>query len=142
MQIPAVLSGIQQGVKMQCLRAEKCKKAMLQYHANVCLNADDIHPPPGAGARPSFTANVNSDTAKYLAGRRAQTSRQELIEDLESMSQRMLDHYMGYRTRVEKKTNVAPTRIIFYRGACNKLQISPKNTMIVVGKHHRIRFFP
>ena len=48
-----------------------------------------IHPAPGAGAHPSFTAlvaNVDSDTAKYIATSRAQTSRQEMIEDLYEMS--------------------------------------------------------
>lgn len=53
-------------------------------------SADVIHPAPGAEGRPSFTAlvaNVDSDTAKYVADCRVQTSRQELIEDLESMSQ-------------------------------------------------------
>lgn len=35
------------------------------------LGADVIHPSPGADGRPSFTAlvgNVDSDTAKYVAG--------------------------------------------------------------------------
>lgn len=53
-------------------------------------SADVIHPAPGAEGRPSFTAlvaNVDSDTAKYVADCRVQTSRKELIEDLESMSQ-------------------------------------------------------
>ena len=48
-----------------------------------------IHPAPGADGRPSFTAlvaNVDSDTAKYIATSRVQTSRQEMIEDLYEMS--------------------------------------------------------
>jgi hypothetical protein len=51
--------------------------------------ADVIHPAPGSDGRPSFTAlvaNVDSDTAKYIADSRVQTSRQEMIEDLQAMS--------------------------------------------------------
>jgi eukaryotic translation initiation factor 2C len=51
--------------------------------------ADVIHPAPGADGRPSFTAlvaNVDSDTAKYIADSRVQTSRQEMIEDLQAMA--------------------------------------------------------
>ena len=67
--------------------------------------ADVIHPAPGSEGRPSFAAlvgNVDSDTAKYVAGEismdfikpipklvldsRVQASKQEMIEDLEVMS--------------------------------------------------------
>jgi hypothetical protein len=53
------------------------------------LGADVIHPAPGSHGRPSFTAlvgNVDSDTAKYIADSRVQTSRQEMIADLYEMS--------------------------------------------------------
>lgn len=53
------------------------------------MGADVIHPAPGSEGRPSFTslvANVDSDTAKYVAATRVQTSRQEMIEDLEEMA--------------------------------------------------------
>lgn len=75
--------------------------------------ADVIHPAPGSDGRPSFTAlvaNVDSDTAKYIAGEfsytfgimiitqaendvdsRVQTSRQEMIEELDAMSE-VCDH--------------------------------------------------
>lgn len=48
-----------------------------------------IHPAPGAEGRPSFTAlvaNVDGGAAKYVATSRVQTSRQELIDDLQDMS--------------------------------------------------------
>jgi len=51
--------------------------------------ADVIHPAPGSEGRPSFTAlvgNVDSDTAKYIADCRVQTSREEMIEDLQVMA--------------------------------------------------------
>ncbi|KAH9951622.1 argonaute-like protein [Amylocystis lapponica] len=135
------------------------------HNPTIVMGADVIHPAPGSDGRPSFTAlvaNVDSDTAKYIADCRVQTSRQELIEDLEVMSERMLTMYMQYRKMVEKKANVEPKRIIFYRdgvsegqfkqvlefelpmlqNACKKLRIKPKITVIVVGKRHHVRFFP
>ncbi|KAJ7908290.1 argonaute-like protein [Mycena leptocephala] len=126
-----------------------------------------IHPAPGSDGRPSFTAlvaNVDSDTAKYIAASRVQTSRQEMIEELESMSHHCLSMYMRYREMAEKKAagTSAPKRIIFYRDgvsegqfkqvleqelplikkACASLKINPKITILVVGKRHHVRFFP
>lgn len=49
-----------------------------------------VHPPPGADGRPSFTAlvaSVDSDSAKYMAECRVQTSRQEMIDDLGEMAE-------------------------------------------------------
>ncbi|KAI0068655.1 argonaute-like protein [Artomyces pyxidatus] len=131
----------------------------------IVMGADVIHPAPGSDGRPSFTAlvgSVDSDSAKYVAKMEVQTSRQEIIEALEPMSQYILDMYMKYRRHVEKKANPAPKRIIFYRdgvsegqfqqvldkeltllqNACKNLNINPKITMIVVGKRHHVRFFP
>jgi hypothetical protein len=73
-------------------------------HHFLCLNcpyqcSQVIHPAPGSDGRPSFTAlvaNVDSDTAKYIAASRVQTSRQEMIEELESMSHHCLSMYMRY----------------------------------------------
>ncbi|EPQ59451.1 argonaute-like protein [Gloeophyllum trabeum ATCC 11539] len=132
----------------------------------IVMGADVIHPAPGSEGRPSFTslvANVDSDTAKYIAASRVQTSRQEIIEDLGDMAHHMLDMYMKYRRGVEKKANPVPKRIIFYRDgvsegqfkqvldlvdsrrvleACQKLNIKPTITVVVVGKRHHVRFFP
>ncbi|KAG6811309.1 hypothetical protein H0H92_008021, partial [Tricholoma furcatifolium] len=134
----------------------------------VVMGADVIHPAPGSDGRPSFTAivaNVDSNTAKYVACSRAQTSRQEMIEDLEEMSKHVLAKYQLYRSKVEKKKPLAvanPKRLIFYRDgvsegqfkqvleqelpaikrACQSLEMSPKITIIVVGKRHHVRFFP
>lgn len=55
----------------------------------IVMGADVIHPAPGSDGRPSYTAlvaNVDSDTAKYIADSRVQTSRQEMIEDLQPMA--------------------------------------------------------
>ncbi|KAI0921048.1 hypothetical protein AcV5_001233 [Taiwanofungus camphoratus] len=135
------------------------------HNPTIVMGADVIHPAPGAEGRPSFTAlvaNVDSDTAKYVADCRVQTSRQELIEDLEKMSEHMLNMYMSYRKNAEKKPNAAPKRIIFYRDgvsegqfkqvleqelpllkkACQNLKINPSITVVVVGKRHHVRFFP
>lgn len=48
-----------------------------------------IHPAAHTEGRPSFTAlvaNVDSDTAKYIAKCHVQTSRQEMIDDLKDMA--------------------------------------------------------
>jgi len=131
----------------------------------MVMGADVIHPAAHSDGRPSFTAvvaNVDSDTAKYIADCRVQASRQEMIEDLEPMTKHMIEMYMGYRQKQEKKANTAPKRIIFYRdgvsegqfkqvleielprikGACAACKINPKITVIVVGKRHHVRFFP
>ncbi|KAG6333722.1 hypothetical protein ID866_5365 [Astraeus odoratus] len=131
----------------------------------IVMGADVIHPAPGSEGRPSFTAlvgNVDSDTAKYVATSRVQTSRKEIIEDLQEMAKHILTMYMRYRQHAEKKTgNIAPTRLVFFRdgvsegqfqqvldfelealkGACKDLKINPKITMIVVAKRHHVRFF-
>jgi eukaryotic translation initiation factor 2C len=60
-----------------------------QANPTVVMGADVIHPAPGSDGRPSFTSvvgNVDSDTSKYIATTRVQTSRQEMIEDLEEMT--------------------------------------------------------
>ncbi|KDQ64588.1 hypothetical protein JAAARDRAFT_116696 [Jaapia argillacea MUCL 33604] len=131
----------------------------------IVMGADVIHPAPGSEGRPSFTslvANVDSDTAKYIADSRVQTSRKEMIEDLQEMAKHMLTMYMAYRRNAERKANAAPKRIIFYRdgvsegqfkqvleqelpllkAACEELNINPSITVIVVGKRHHVRFFP
>lgn len=83
-----------------------------------------IHPAPGADGRPSFTAlvgNVDSDTAKYVANCRVQTSRQEMIDDLQDMAEDVLKMYTSYRTAFEKKPP-NPKRIIFYRDGVSEGQ--------------------
>jgi eukaryotic translation initiation factor 2C len=92
-----------------------------------------VHPAPGADGKPSFTSvvgNVDSATSKYIATTRVQTSRQEMIDDLQEMcqvrfafifsnplilAQHIVTMYSKYRVNVEKKAPW-PKRIIFYRG--------------------------
>ncbi|KAJ7135279.1 argonaute-like protein, partial [Mycena crocata] len=125
------------------------------------IMADVIHPAPGSDGRPSFAAlvaNVDSDMAKYIAASRVQTSRQEMIEELEGMSKHIIQMYSRYHQMVEKKAAgaSAPKRIVFYRDgvsegqfkqvleqelplikkACASLKINPKVTIVVVGKRH------
>ncbi|KAI0053586.1 argonaute-like protein [Auriscalpium vulgare] len=131
----------------------------------IVMGADVIHPAPGSEGRPSFTSlvgSVDGDIAKYVAKMEVQTSRQEIIDALESMAYYILEMHMRYKKAVEKKANPAPKRIIFYRDgvsegqfqqvldkelpllkkACERLGINPQITMIVVGKRHHVRFFP
>ncbi|KAJ3505889.1 hypothetical protein NLJ89_g7177 [Agrocybe chaxingu] len=127
----------------------------------VVMGADVIHPAPGSEGRPSFTSlvgNVDSDTAKYVADSRVQTSRQEMIADLDEMAKQILSLYMRYRQAVEKKPvdwsnnldgvsegqfkQVLEQELPLLRKACIELQIDAKITVIVVGKRHHVRFFP
>lgn len=88
-------------------------------------SADVVHPAPGADGRPSFTAlvsNVDSETAKYVADCRVQTSRQEMIDDLEDMAYKNLQMYQSYRSGFERKSGPAPKRIIFYRDGVSEGQ--------------------
>ncbi|KAN0097521.1 Piwi domain containing protein [Tylopilus felleus] len=126
----------------------------------IVMGADVIHPAPGSDGRPSFTAlvgNVDSNSAKYVATSRVQSSREEIIQELKEMAKHILTMYMRYRQAVEKKTSdIGPTRLIFFRDgvsegqfkqvlefdACTELKINPKITVIIVAKRHHVRFFP
>ena len=88
------------------------------------MGADVIHPAPGTDGRPSFTAlvcSVDSETAKYVADCRVQTSRQEMIDDLEAMASAHLDMYKKYRQAVVNKASDAK-RLIFYRDGVSEGQ--------------------
>ncbi|KAF7366306.1 Protein argonaute-2 [Mycena sanguinolenta] len=133
----------------------------------VVMGADVMHPGAGTNGRPSYAAvvsSVDSNAAKYVAIQSVQASRQELISDLEGMTAYTLGKYMSYRTAVENvpQSLRAPTRLIFYRdgvsegqfqqvldqelplikAACEKLNIAPKITLVIVGKRHHVRLFP
>ncbi|KAH9179683.1 argonaute-like protein [Lactarius sanguifluus] len=124
----------------------------------IVMGADVIHPAPGSGDRPSFTSLVGSiDTSavRYVSTMEVQTSRQEIIDAMESMSTYVLTQY-------KLNTGKYPKRILFYRdgvsegqfatviqdelplirSACKKLGFNPTITLIVVGKRHHVRFFP
>jgi len=124
----------------------------------MIMGADITHPPPGSRGRPSFTSVVGSvdrDGAKYVSTIGVQASPRELIEDMEGMSAHVFEQYraaMGH----------FPKRILFYRDgvsegefeviineeldsirkACATLGFAPKITLIVVGKYHKVVFFP
>ncbi|KAI9448014.1 argonaute-like protein [Lactarius indigo] len=124
----------------------------------IVMGADVIHPAPGSGDRPSFTSLVGSiDTSavRYVSTMEVQTSRQEIIDAMESMSTYVLSQY-------KLNTGKYPKRILFYRdgvsegqfatviqdelplirSACKKLGFNPTITLIIVGKRHHVRFFP
>jgi eukaryotic translation initiation factor 2C len=132
----------------------------------MVMGCDTMHPAPGSEGRPSFAslvANVDSEGAKYIATSSVQEGRVEMVENLKSMTELMINKFIDYRTHVEKRqTNRAPKRILFFRDgvsegqfkqvleqelplikeACKATNISPKITVIIVGKRHHVRFFP
>ncbi|KAH9062679.1 argonaute-like protein [Lactarius vividus] len=124
----------------------------------IVMGAGVIHPAPGSGDRPTFTSLVGSiDTSavRYVSTMEVQTSRQEIIDAMESMSTYVLTQY-------KISTGKYPKRILLYRdgvsegqfaaviqdelphirSACKKLGFNPTITLIIVGKRHHIRFFP
>ncbi|KAH9077150.1 argonaute-like protein [Lactarius deliciosus] len=124
----------------------------------IVMGAGVIHPAPGSGDRPTFTALVGSiDTSavRYVSTMEVQTSRQEIIDAMESMSTYVLSQY-------KLNTGKYPKRILFYRdgvsegqfatviqdelplirSACKKLGFNPTITLIIVSKRHHVRFFP
>ncbi|PIL23261.1 Argonaute [Ganoderma sinense ZZ0214-1] len=130
----------------------------------LVMGADITHPPPGADGRPSFTSlvgNVDSETAKYVADCRVQTSRQEMIDAIEEMATAHIALYKRYRQGVEKKSP-DPKRVIFFRDGVSEGEfqqvleyelpqlkralaandVNAKLTVVVVGKGHHVRFFP
>ncbi|KAG8918308.1 hypothetical protein FRC01_001932 [Tulasnella sp. 417] len=122
------------------------------------------HPGPGDITKPSFAAvvgSLDSGASKYVATMRPQPCRVEMIENLTDMIAHVIKQYMKYRKEVEKKTVLAPQRILLYRKGisegqfkmCRELEITqifkacdrigiprPKLTFVIVGRHHHIRY--
>ncbi|KAF9048207.1 argonaute-like protein [Hymenopellis radicata] len=130
----------------------------------IVLGADVTHPPPGSNS-PSYAAlvsSVDSNAAKYITSDSIQESRREMIAGLEGMTQDALTAFSDYREKVERvpPRDAKPKRLIYYRdgvsegeyqkvldielpmirAACQKANVSPKITVIVVVKRHHIRF--
>ncbi|KAF8920790.1 Piwi domain-containing protein, partial [Mucidula mucida] len=118
----------------------------------IVLGADVTHPPPGSNS-PSYAAlvsSVDSFGAKYIASDSIQDARKEMIAGLEGMTE--AEHLPA--------SNAKPKRLIYYRdgvsegeyqkvldielpmirAACQKANMSPKITVIVVVKRHHIRY--
>ncbi|KJA19691.1 hypothetical protein HYPSUDRAFT_143440 [Hypholoma sublateritium FD-334 SS-4] len=134
----------------------------------IVIGADVIHPPPHSQGRPSFTAvvgSVDSNAAKYVSTSHVQVGRREMIVDLKEMVKNVLEKYKDYRLHMEKKAaeHLNPKRLFFFRDgvsegefdqvlkqgqcpcihyACEELGMSPKITLIVVGKRHHNQMFP
>ncbi|KAK0445339.1 argonaute-like protein [Desarmillaria tabescens] len=131
----------------------------------IIMGADVMHPAPGSQS-PSYAAvvaNIDSDGARYISKTKLQLGRQEMIEDLQTMTKDLLKSYINNRTKVGG-VKTLPKRLIFFRdgvsegefkrvldlelpllrAACVDAEISPppKITFIVVGKRHHMRFFP
>ncbi|EEB99451.1 hypothetical protein MPER_00875, partial [Moniliophthora perniciosa FA553] len=115
----------------------------------------------------ALVSNIDSDTAKYIASSQVQTSRQEMIEHLQQMAESNIRHYMHNRKNVERHRSDKPTQVcwghtcfglleralislldgvsegqfaqVLEQAACEELKITPKITIIVVGKRHHVR---
>ncbi|QRV72426.1 protein argonaute 3 [Ceratobasidium sp. AG-Ba] len=131
----------------------------------MIIGADVQHPAPGAHDRPSFVAvvgSLDSTATQYSAVSQAQETRVELIADLENPVYELIGRHAWWKKEQEKKKNVYPKRIVYYRdgvsegqfeqvlreelkaiqSACARHNIHPTVTVVVVGKRHHVRFFP
>ncbi|CCA66578.1 related to argonaute-like protein-Laccaria bicolor [Serendipita indica DSM 11827] len=134
----------------------------------IIIGADVIHPSPGVENKPSFTsmvANIDPMFSRYVAISKVQKSRQEIIDHAQEMVAHCLRMHINYKieTGIEQKA-AFPRRIIVFRdgvsegqfkqvidgeipkikAACAALNlpVTPKLTVVVVGKRHHVRFFP
>ncbi|KAG8686518.1 hypothetical protein FRC08_012472, partial [Ceratobasidium sp. 394] len=131
----------------------------------MIIGADVMHPAPGASDRPSFVSvvgSIDSTATHYSAVSAAQGSRVEMIAGVEDPVYELIGRHMYWKKEQERKQNVAPKRIIYYRdgvsegqfqqvldselpgikAACARHKINPLITVVVVGKRHHVRFFP
>ncbi|KAI9467034.1 argonaute-like protein [Lactarius psammicola] len=124
----------------------------------IVMGADVLYPAPGSGDRPSFTSLVGSidpSAVRYVSTMEVQTSRQEIIDAMESMSTYVLTQYkieigkypkriLFYRDGVSEGqfATVIEDELPLIRNACKKLGFNPTITLIVVGRRHHVRFFP
>ncbi|MCO5585885.1 hypothetical protein L7F22_039819 [Adiantum nelumboides] len=128
----------------------------------IIFGADVTHPDPGDNSSPSIAAlvaNVDWPSAtKYVATARAQSHREEMIENLQGMVQELWHKFCD-------KTKLRPERVVMFRDGVSEGQFEmvlqdelhamkeamvavggpnymPKITWIVVQKRHHTRLFP
>lgn len=124
----------------------------------MVMGADVTHPGIGEMDKPSIAAVVASHDikmARYGAAVRVQASRQEIIQELASMTQEHLESFQALNRRL-------PERILFYRDGVSEGQYAqvlneevkslkagcaafregyaPTITMVIVQKRHHTRF--
>lgn len=125
----------------------------------IFMGADVTHPHPLDDSSPSIAAVVGSmnwpEANKYISRMRSQTHRQEIIEELEKMSEELFQEFLV-------SVGKLPSRIIFFRdgvsetqfykvlekelqairAACSRFKgYKPSITFLVVQKRHHTRLF-
>ncbi|XP_065339931.1 protein argonaute-2-like isoform X2 [Cloeon dipterum] len=123
----------------------------------MVMGADVTHPAPGSTNSPSIaavTASHENDLFNYNMQWRVQSPKQEIIQEMEKMTQAHLEYY-------HKKNKSYPERIIFYRDgvgdgqlaavmnkellaiqkACSNISTEIQITYLVVQKRNHTRFF-
>jgi eukaryotic translation initiation factor 2C len=128
----------------------------------IVMGADVSHPPPGSRRGPegypsytSLVGSVDSSGAKFISRMGVQDPLHEVIEDMKNMCMHVFQKFRD-------TTGKLPKRILFYRDgvsegefktiideelrhirdACEELGFNPTITLIVVGKDHKVVFFP
>ena len=88
----------------------------------IVLGAHIISPGCNGPSFAALVSNVDSEAAKYVADCRVQTSRRDIIDDLEAMTISHITLYKSYQEAVEKKSP-GPRRVIFYRSGVSEGQL-------------------
>lgn len=145
---------------------ENAKLGILAEGKTMVVGIDVTHPSPGSSSEaPSvagIVASVDKNLAQWPAALKIQTSRQEMVADLDNMLKSRLNLWM-------KHNGSYPANILVYRDgvsegqyhlvlenelpalrkACNELysasstkQGYPRLMIVVVGKRHHNRFYP
>ncbi|KZP00889.1 Piwi-domain-containing protein, partial [Calocera viscosa TUFC12733] len=144
----------------------KTSAAWLGQAPTMIFGADTSHPGPDDQEKPTIAALVSSvdeTGTRYRATVGVQPSRVEIMRDLTQMVVTAVRAFQGYQAMVEKRPNVVPARVLFYRDGVGEGQFQevcdqevvavknafaslkmppPKVTFVVVGKRHHTRFFP
>ncbi|XP_037940130.1 protein argonaute-2 isoform X2 [Teleopsis dalmanni] len=122
------------------------------------MGADVTHPSPDQRHIPSVVGVVGShdiNGANYNMQYRLQSSKKEVIEDMEGIFTNLISVYFKHQKKYPKHViyfrdgvsdgqfpQIEKEEIREIRIACKKLRICPKITCIIVIKRHHTRFYP
>ncbi|KAH9970612.1 hypothetical protein BGW80DRAFT_1446937 [Lactifluus volemus] len=146
------------GIPTQCMKAAKCFRAREQInvrlgginvvpepqdisfltdpaHPAMVMGADITHAPPGSRGKPSFTALVGSIDSN---------ARQEVLKEFKDARNTYPERILFFRDGVSETefSTILEIELLYIRNACQTLGFAPTITFIVVGKKHKVVFFP
>lgn len=145
---------------------QKSDLGLISEGKTMLVGIDVTHPSPGsASTAPSvagIVASVDANLAQWPAEIRVQSSRQEMVADLETLLVSRLNHWrkinrnlpeniIVYRDGVSEGqyNTVIDKELPLLQSACKKIYPAdqtkkglPRLAIIIVGKRHNTRFYP